>query len=249
MFRYRFLKSAAIALCLYGVLGFVIVAAMLIVGTSTFDQVRTLQQTLERERAALVQSLHTLSGTVKDTASASTAFQTSIDGARQSADSASKLANDTAGTFRSLAVGLNVQIFGLQPLASVAPQFDQSADQLQQLAISLGATRDTLAKNGADIGRVGRDLNQLQLELESVAQALNQPGVLGLGTQALLPFQVAFYGMCLLMLLQSAFSIVAGVALYRLQRALGTQPLFPFALRTATTTAALDGARDPVRES
>jgi hypothetical protein len=43
----------------------------------------------------------------------------------------------------------------------------------------------------------------------------------------MLPFQVAFYGMCLLVFLQSAFSIVAGVVLYRLQRALGTEALFP----------------------
>jgi hypothetical protein len=43
----------------------------------------------------------------------------------------------------------------------------------------------------------------------------------------MLPFKMAFYGMCLLVILQSAFSIVAGVSLYRLQRALGTEALFP----------------------
>jgi hypothetical protein len=63
--------------------------------------------------------------------------------------------------------------------------------------------------------------------------------VLGLDAQSLLPFQVAFYGMCLLVIVQSAFSIVAGVVLYRLQRALGGEALFPHLSRTATTS---DGA-------
>src|SRR5262249_13529946 len=144
--------------------------------------------------------------------------ETSISGAQASADAASKLANDTAGTFRELAAGLNIQIFGVQPLAGIAPEFDRSADQLQQLAISLGATRDALAQNRNDIQRVGTDLTQLNGELNSVANSLEQPGTLGLSTQALVAFQFVFYGVCLLMLLQSAFSLVAGIALYRLQK-------------------------------
>jgi hypothetical protein len=114
----------------------------------------------------------------------------------------------------------------LQPFAGVAPQFDRSADQLQQLAISLGSARDALGQNSTDVKRVGTDLAQLSGQLSAIADSLEQPGVLGLGTQALLPFQVAFYGLCLLVVLQSIFSIVAGLALYRLQRALGNEPLF-----------------------
>jgi len=230
MFGYRFLRSAAVALGLYGVLGSCIAAAMLVVGSTTFTQVTTLQKTLESERLALVRSIRTVSGTLRDTASATTDFQRSIDNARTSADQASKLANDSAGTFRELGGSLNsLTIFGLQPLAGLGPQFDRSADQLQQLAISLGTTREALGQNGADVQRVGRDLGQLQVELDAVAAALSQPGVLGFDTQGFLPFQVAFYGMCLLVVLQSAFSIVAGITLYRLQRALGADPLFPLA--------------------
>jgi hypothetical protein len=123
----------------------------------------------------------------------------------------------------------------------LSPQFDTSADQLQQLAITLGTTRDALNQNNADIGRVSTDLLQLRQQLNAVAQSLDQPGVLGVDSQSLLPFQFAFYGMCLLVILQSAGSIVVGIVLYRLQRALGTAPLFalppPSELRTATTSA------------
>jgi hypothetical protein len=113
---------------------------------------------------------------------------------------------------------------------------------MHQLAISLGATRDALAQNTRDVGRVGGDLNQLQAELDAVANSLSQPGVLGLDTQSLLPFQVAFYGMCLLVIVQSVFGLVAGVALYRLQRALGGEPLFPH-IKRATTSDGVERGR------
>ncbi|MBV9329389.1 MAG: hypothetical protein JO352_37280 [Chloroflexi bacterium] len=238
MVRYRFLTVAAVALGAYGVLGLIIAVAMLVVGFSTFGQVTSLQQTLESERGSLVQSIRTVSATLHDTAGATTGFQQSIDRARAAADQASRLANSSAGTFRGLGTSVSgVTVLGIQPLAGLGPQFSSSADQLQQLAIQLGATRDALAQNGTDVQQVGNDLNQLQQQLDTVAAALSQPGVLGLDAQSLLPFQVAFYGMCLLVLLQSAFSIVAGVVLYRLSRALGGEPLFPHIapIKRATT--------------
>ncbi|HYW89055.1 MAG TPA: hypothetical protein VFB50_14870, partial [Chloroflexota bacterium] len=224
---------------------------------ATFKQIDALQATVERQRASLVRSIHTVSATVKDTATTTSNFETSIGGARDSADAASKLANDTAGTFRDLGAASNIQIFGVQPLAGIAPQFDRSADQLQQLAISLGATRDALAQNRNDIQRVGTDLAQLNGELDNIANSLDQPGTLGLSAQAQMAFQLVFYGVCLLMLLQSAFSLIAGIALFRLQKGMGDEPLFPVAapgalpapedVRTATTTVASDGERDHVR--
>jgi hypothetical protein len=245
MFRLGFLRTAAIALEIYGVLGLFITAALLVVGYSTFSQVSTLQAGLERERGSLVQSIRTVSRTLADTAASTTNFQRSIDGARSSADSASGLANQTAGTFRQLGRSLNITLFGLQPLAGLAPQFDQSADQMQQLAISLGQTRDSLAQNGADVRRVGADLGQLQRQLDAVAGALEQPGLLG-ASQELLPFEIAFYGMCLLVFLQSLFSVVAGAALFRLQRALGSQPLFPHLQRRPALAGPTELDREPV---
>ena len=247
MFRFSFLRTAAIALEVYGILGLFITAALLVVGYSTFAQVSSLQGGLEAERASLVRSIRTVSTTLADTAASTTNFQRSIDGARAAADSASSLANQTAGTFRQLGRGLNISVFGLTPFAGLAPQFDQSADQMQQLAIALGATRDSLAQNGADVRRVGGDLLQLRRQLDAVAAALEQPGLLG-ASQQLLPFQVAFYGMCLLVFLQSLFSVVAGAALFRLQRALGSQPLFPHLSRPALT-APTELEREPVAAS
>jgi hypothetical protein len=241
MFRDRFVRWSAIALVLYGLLGLCFAAATYNLVSVTLTQVASLQATLETERSALVRSIRTASATLKDTASATNDFQKSIDGARVSADGASRLANDTSGTFRELSSSVNISIFGLQPLAGIAPQFASGADQLQQLAISLGSTRDALALNRADVQRVGNDLSQLQSELDAVATSLSRPGILGLGASTLMPFQIALYGLCLLVALQSAFSIVAGIALFRLQRAMGKEPLFPFLSTRKALPPPVDG--------
>ena len=247
------------ALVLYGIIGILVSVVLLVVGSTTMGQIGTLQNTLEGERSSLVASIRAASKTLADTGTATNDFQTSISGARDSADTASKLANDTAGTFRDMAGNLNISIFGIQPLAGLAPQFERGADQLQLLAISLGATREALAVNRTDIQRVATDLSQLQRELDAVARSLEQPNVLGLGNQSLTPFKFAFYGACLLVILQSVFSIVAGLALHRLQAAMGSAPLFPFLgptqpalppptdFKMATTSGASGDGRDRAR--
>jgi hypothetical protein len=244
MFSYRFLRSAAVALWLYGLIGVVIAAGLLIVGLATFQQVMGLQRTLESERAAIVQSVHGMSGTLRDTAAATADFQRSIDTARGSADQASSLANDSAGTFRSMGATLSSLTFlGIRPLGTLQPDFDRSADQLQQLAISLGATRESLAQNGSDVGRVGTDLTNLQTQLDALAVSLGQPGVLGFDARSLVPLQIAFYAICVLILVQSVFSILGGVVLYRVQRSLIAQELRALDARTATTSGVLDAGR------
>jgi hypothetical protein len=248
MFGYRFLRLAAVGLGLYGLLGILTAAAMLAVGFSAFEQVTTLQKTLETERTAVVQSVRGMSGTLRDTAAATSDFQHSIDSARSSADQASKLANASAGTFRSMGTTLtDLTIFGIQPLAGIQPEFDNNADQLQQLAISLGSTREALAQNESDVGSVGSDLSRLQTQLDGLASSLGQPTVLGFDTRSLVPFQIAFFGVCLLILVQSAFSIVAGVVVYRAQQTLGGRPLFPPLERPAALEAS--AAESPDRLS
>jgi hypothetical protein len=242
MFSNRFLRAAAMALWAYGVVGIFVAAAVLMVGLATFEQVMSLQKAVETQRTALVQSVRGMSSTLRDTAAATSDFQRSIDTARGSADQASQLANDSAGTFRNMGESLaGLTILGLQPLVSIQPEFDRSADQLQQLAISLGSTREALAQNGSDIGRVGGDLSRLQLQVDTLASALSQPNILGLDTRSLAPLKFAFFGMLALVLAQSVFSIIAGVVVFRLQRLRAIEP------RTATTNGV--HAADHVRAS
>ena len=96
MVGFRLVRAAALALGLYGILGVFVSAAMVIVGIWTFDQLVSLQATLETQRAAIVQSIRTVSGAVHDTGGATTDVRQSIDSAQSAANQASVLSNDSA---------------------------------------------------------------------------------------------------------------------------------------------------------
>jgi hypothetical protein len=194
---------------------------MVIVGIWTFDQLVSLQATLETQRAAIVQSIRTVSGAVHDTGSATTDVRQSIDRAQGAANQASVLSNNSAGTFRQVGANLtNLTVLGIQPLIGIGPEFDQTADQLQQLAISLGTTRDALGQNSSDVQRVGGDLGQLQTQLDGLSTSLSQPTVLGMGVKGLLPFQIAWFGFCCLVFLHAAMSIAGSMVLFGVSRAM-----------------------------
>lgn len=222
MRRSSLVRTAALALVLYGVLGFFVGGAMALVGWASFAQVQELQRTLDRERASLAQSLRTVSRTLGNTAGATSDFQRSLDGARDAAGTAADLAVSTGSSFRGIAQALNIQIFGLQPFAGLVPQFAQSADQLDQLSTTLATTRDSLNQNREDVRRVGADLAEVQVQVNGLATTLDRSASLVTPAEQLLPFQVAFYGMSLLFALQSLFSLLAGLALVRQQETFAT---------------------------
>src|SRR5436309_342142 len=113
-------RTAGLALAMYGVLGLFIAASMLVVGWSAFDQLNQLQRSLDLQRQALSASIRTVSQTVADTANSGSDFQQTVDGARNSADTASKMAFQTSINFRALADSVQFQVFGIQPLAGLA---------------------------------------------------------------------------------------------------------------------------------
>lgn len=198
---------------LYGVLGLLVSIALLAVGHSTFDRIHQFSVALDSERAAVASSVSTVSSTLADTTSGTAGVRTSLESARDAADAASQLAAQTASTFQATAQGLNVEVFGVQPFAQVVPQFDTSATDLQQLSGILGNTRDALSANDQQVAQIGTDLSQLQQQLNAMSTTLNDATAFGDIGQTLVPFEVAFYGVCLLLILQSLFGIALGLAL------------------------------------
>lgn len=214
---HRFLRLAAAALSAYGILGLLVALGLLLAGGSALNQLLAVDRSLETQRVALVQSIRTAGTTLQDTVGATAGAQQSVQSASGAADQASKLANDSAGTFRELGASLaSLTLLGFQPLVGLGPRFGSTADQLQLLAISLGTTRDALAHNASDVQQVGADLSRLQAQLDAMATALSQTSTFGLDARGVFVLQAALYGLCLLVVVQSALAIVAAVMLFRL---------------------------------
>lgn len=210
-----FIRTAGIAFALYGILGVAIAGFMLLVGRATFDELERLRASFDRDRTALVQSLRTVGRTIGAAGESTGSFDGSLASAQNSANTASQLAFETSNTFRTMAQQMQLQVFGIQPLVTLAPQFEQGAEQLLQLAITMGDTRDAMSTNRSQISRVTSELAQLQREVGQVADSFDRSTQSLAAPGQLLPFQVAFYGMSGLVLIQSLFSLVAGFALMR----------------------------------
>ncbi len=215
MRRPSLLHTAAVALVGYGVLGLLVAAAMFAVGTTFLAQLQQWAAPVDQQRGSILQTLRGASLTLGDASDASRDLRTSINSARSSATAGADLARSSAASFRSLEQAMQVTVFGLQPFGAAAPQFGQTAGQLEQTATALDDTARSLSANANDVSRLGTDLATLRRQTDTLASALDSAPLLSGAPASLGLFRIAFYGMCLMVALQSLFSLIAGGALLR----------------------------------
>jgi hypothetical protein len=99
------------------------------------------------------------------TASGFDGLQTSLADARRSTDQAAAAARQTADGAAQLASGMSLQVFGIQPFASLAGTFRTEADQLRQLAGDLDAVSHDIDHNSADVSSIRASLVTLRQRL------------------------------------------------------------------------------------
>lgn len=216
MFRDGLIRLAGLTLATYGVIGLFVAGVLVLVGTSAFREVERAQAELDAERVRLVQGLERVSETFAATAEATTSFEGSLVGARASAEGAAALARDSAANFREVAQAVQLVVFGVQPLGGLAPGFTQMAEQMDQMGTTLSVTGDLLQQNATDVRRVSQDLEQVRDEVGRLAETVDRAGLLLAASQeGLMPFRLAYYGICLLIGMQSLFSLIGGFAVAR----------------------------------
>lgn len=185
----------------YGALGLVVLALGVGIGLGLAGRVEGL----------MARADDTLVAAARATRTAADSF-TSVDGslaeAETSADSAAALAREASGTLGGLAIAMELQVLGAQPLLPLADGFRRSRDQASELAGTLDAVVASLSDTRTDVTRIGAELETLATEMESLRDAGGQPG-------ATPPLRL-FVGLLLVWLAIPALAaIVAGVALLR----------------------------------
>jgi hypothetical protein len=170
-------------------------------------------------RPALARSLRTLSQTVGDAALAGRQLGTSVDNARASTAAARTLAQQSAGSMRALALVLQTGIAGVQPGGALAPSFEQTGQNLEDLAASLDSLHSALGQNRADAQRIAADLERLQTDVDAIASTLDPASAaFGPGVGWVL-LQTAFFGTLGLLLAQCVAAGLLGLRLLRGQTA------------------------------
>lgn len=154
-------RAAAWALILYGLAGLVLVVAGAVIGLDTASRIERLAADADG----------TLSAASRATRAAADAFEnvdTSLSEAESSAIAAAALSREAAGTLRSLALAMELSVFGAQPLLPLSGEFVTSAEQAEQLAGTLTDVAGSLGDTRTDAVVIGAELETLGGRLESL---------------------------------------------------------------------------------
>lgn len=154
-------RALAWGLILYGLAGIVLVIAGGAIGLDTASRIERLAADADG----------TLTAAARATEAAADSF-TNVDASLQEAESsataAAALSRDAAGTLRSLALAMELSLFGAQPLLPLSTEFLASADQAEELADTLGTVGRSLGDTRLDVVVVGAELGTLGDRLEEL---------------------------------------------------------------------------------
>lgn len=154
-------RPMAWGLIAYGLMGLVLVIGGAVIGLDVGGRIERLASSADA----------TLTAAARSTRAAADSFA-SIDGslseAQASADGAALLAREAGATLDSLAVAMQLSIFGAQPLLPLADEFSASADQAEQLGGRLDVVGGSLGDTRTDVAIIGVELATLSSELESL---------------------------------------------------------------------------------
>ena len=185
----------------YGVIGFALVLVGALIGFDLAGRVEGLSGTATA-------TLTAASRATDATADAFVDVDASLEEARASSESAAMLAREASGTLRSLAAAMDLSIFGAQPLAPLAGEFEASADQAAELADTLDRVGSSLGDTRADVARIGPELTALSEELTALG---DQPE----SVSAAVPLRLFVVLLLVWLVMQAGGSLFAGVVLLR----------------------------------
>lgn len=181
--------------------GIVGAAASLLFAVVALPGLARVDAALDRSDAALTAA----AAAARSAAQAFDGFDASLDEATRSAADAAALATRSADTARGLASAMSLSIFGTQPLLPLATGFEASAADLEALGDTLSIMGGALEGNREDLASLQAQIDRLAAELTELAQPRDLPALLWAGV-----------GLLLLLAVQSAGLVAAGVALSRL---------------------------------
>ncbi len=189
------------ALIVYGVMGLLLVVGGAVIGLDAAARVERLTLTAGGTLDAATRS-------TRAAAESFTSIDSSLSEAGASADAAAVLAREAGATLDSLAVAMQLSVFGAQPLISLADEFATSADQAVGLADQLDSVGGSLDDTRADVAVIGVELETLSRELEALRGSATGDG----GSP---PLRLLIGLLLAWMAMPAVGAIVFGVALLR----------------------------------
>lgn len=148
-------------LILYGIVGLALIAAGAIAGLDVAARIERLAADADGTLAAAASATEAAADSFAN-------VNASLSDAQESATTAAALSRDASRTLRSLALAMELSLFGAQPLLPLADEFFVSAEQASALADTLGSVGASLGDTRIDVTRVGAELDQLSAQLSTL---------------------------------------------------------------------------------
>jgi hypothetical protein len=195
------------ALIVYGVMGLLLVVGGAVIGLDAAAR-------LERLTLTAGGTLDAAARSTRAAAESFTSIDSSLSEAGASADAAAVLAREAGATLDSLAVAMQLSVFGAQPLISLADEFATSADQAVDLADQLDSVGGSLGETRTDVSVIGVELEILSHELEALQSS-------GTGDGGSPPLRLVIGLLLAWLAMPAVGAIVFGLALLRGLRTVG----------------------------
>jgi hypothetical protein len=166
-------RIAGTALIAWGVVGLVLLALFFNGLAGPISELNTMAASLEAQRTAALEAIDSARATIDQTALGVRGMDTSLGEAKAAVDRASSIATGVGETMSGLAQGMQVSIFGIQPLAGLSSGFSNAATQLGGLSTDLASVGQALDSNRDDAQAVAQSLDDLSSALTDFRTAVN----------------------------------------------------------------------------
>ena len=214
--RGRRTQVLGIALVAYGVIGIVIFAAVAAAINRPLERVGELSQSVEEQRTALIDTMQQTEDTIREMSGGVRRMDASLEDAQAAVDRSSLIADGVALSMYQLRDSMNVTIpiLNTQPLAGLAPSFDQAGQQLQLLAADLTTIGTSLETNQGDVVLTADSLVSLADSVGTLTETVRDgPGV-GISEEALDAFRFGLLAVAGWLLLFAVGCALIGLYLF-----------------------------------
>jgi uncharacterized phage infection (PIP) family protein YhgE len=211
-------RVAGTALIIWGVVGMVLLALFFNGFARPIADLNNMAASLETQRAAAVAAIDKAKSTIDQTATGVRGMDSSLSDAKAATDRASSIANDVSASMADLADKMQINIFGLQPLAGLAPGFSNAATQLSGLSTDLATIGQSLDSNRDDAQAVAQSLDELSTSLADFKTAVNSGPQLDDVARSLDSLRIGILALLAWLGALAVGSIVAGIGCFVVAR-------------------------------
>lgn len=208
------LRLIGTALIAYGLAGAILLGLIGLEVAKPLDHLTELGSSLNAQQEAALESLERAAETISQTASSVRNIESSVIEAQQATQRAATISRGISLTMFSLAEQMQMTVFGVQPLISLYPGFEQSGQQLELMADDVDQIASALESNRQDTVAIADGLEELGASIERLSEAVASGPDVTEAAAAAAPIQMAMLALIGWLLVAAIGSILAGMALW-----------------------------------